>query len=209
MVALSEFVMKNLLKCSLADKSCCCHIRLVMKPCYLGNYAFQIKSCWGVLSRSNGRSIKIRHENSPEAPPSGEIMMTSYWVCNKSSLFRKPCISDTKVTIEPYQEFMVALSESVIKIRLKRSIAEKSQWRPVRLPMKPPYLWNHASQMKSYYGTLSESRGRSFRIRHEKSREALPSGEIMMMSYPVGNETLLSRKQCIPDKKLLRNAIKK
>jgi len=41
-----------------------------------------------------GRSFRIRHENSPKAPPSGEISMTSYPTCNKTSLSRKPRISD-------------------------------------------------------------------------------------------------------------------
>jgi len=57
--------------------------------------------------------------------------MTSYWVCNKTSLCRKLCIPDKKVTMERYQAVMVALSESVMKNRLKR-----------------PYLGNHASQIK-------------------------------------------------------------
>jgi len=55
--------------------------------------------------------------------------------------------------------------------------------------MKPRYLVNHASQIKRYYGTLSGSHGRSFRVRQEKSPEAPPGGGLAMMSYPVGNET--------------------
>jgi len=66
---------------------------------------------------------------------------------------------------------MVALSESVIKNRLKRPLAEKSWWRHIRLAIKPRYLENHASQINIYYGTLARSCGRSFRIRHEKSPE--------------------------------------
>jgi len=38
---------------------------------------------------------------------------------------------------------------------------------------------------------------------------APPGGEITMTSYPVGNKTSLSQKPCIPDKKLLWNAIRK
>jgi len=78
----------------------------------------------------------------------------------------------------------VALSDSVNKTCVKRLLAEKSRWRPIRLAMKPSYLGNHASQMKSYYGTLSGGHGRSFRIRQEKSPEAPPNGEITMTSYP-------------------------
>jgi len=56
---------------------------------------------------------------------------------------------------------------------------------------------------KSYYRMLSGSHGRSFRIRQEKSPEALPDGEIAMTSYPACNKTTLSRKLCITDKKLM------
>jgi len=79
-----------------------------------------------------------------------------------------------KVTIERYQEVMVALSESVIKNRLKCLLAEKARWRPIRLAMKPRFLGNYASEMKSCYGTLSGSDGRSFRIRQENYPEAPP-----------------------------------
>jgi len=104
---------------------------------------------------------------------------------------------------------MVALSEYVIKNCLKRPVVEKSWWRHIRLAMKPRYLGNHASQIKSYYVTLSGSHGRTFRIRHEKSRKAPPGGEIMMLSYSAGNKTSLYRKPCIPDKKLLWNTVGK
>jgi len=49
---------------------------LAMKPCYLGNYASQIKSYYRTLSGSNGSSFTIHHEKWPEAPQGGEIMMT-------------------------------------------------------------------------------------------------------------------------------------
>jgi len=102
----------------------------------------------------------------------------------------------------------VVLSDSVNKTCVKRPIAEISRWRHIRLAIKPRFLGNHASQIQIYYRTLSGSGGRTFRIRHEKFSEALPSGEITMTSYPIGNKTSLSRKLCIPDKKLLRNAIR-
>jgi len=83
------------------------------------------------------------------------------------------------------------------------SDAEASRWRHIRLAIKPCYIENHASQIKSYYGTLSGSHGRSSRIRHVKLSEAPPGGEITMTSNPIGNETSLSWKPCVPDKKLL------
>jgi len=102
-----------------------------------------------------------------------------------------------------------ALLDSVNKTFVKRPLAEKSRWRHIRLAIKPRYLGNHACQIKSYYRTLSGSHDRSFRIRHKKSPEAPSTGKITVTSYPVGNETSLSRKPCIPDEKLLRNTIRK
>jgi len=46
--------------------------------------------------------------------------------------------------------------------------------------IKPRYLRNPASQIKIYYGSLSGSNDHSFRIHHEKSREAPPGGDIMI-----------------------------
>jgi len=104
---------------------------------------------------------------------------------------------------------MVALSESAMKNLLKRPLAEKSRWRHVRLAIKPRYLGSHVSHIKSYCRTLLGSHGPSFRIRHENLPEAPPGGEITMTSYLAINETSLSRKPCIPDEQLLRNAIRK
>jgi len=72
-------------------------IRRAIKPRYRGNHASQIKSYQGTLLVSHGRSFRIRHENLPAAPPSGEITMTSYSPCNETSLSRKPCIPDKKL----------------------------------------------------------------------------------------------------------------
>jgi len=49
-------------------------------------------------------------------PPSGEITMT---------LSRNQCNPDKKVTMERYQEVMVALSESVIEMCMQRPLVEK------------------------------------------------------------------------------------
>jgi len=76
---------------------------------------FTDKSYYGTLSGSHSRSFRIRYVKYREAPTGGEIMMTSYPACNKTSLSRKPCIPYKKVLYtERYQEVMVALSESVI-----------------------------------------------------------------------------------------------
>jgi len=65
--------------------------------------------------------------------------------------------SQLKITIERYQEVMVALLKSVLKNRLKRPLAEKSRWRHIRLAIKPRYLGNHASQIKRYWITFMKS----------------------------------------------------
>jgi len=103
----------------------------------------------------------------------------------------------------------VAHSDSVNKTCVKCPLAEKSWWRHIRLAIKPRYPENHTSQMKSNYGTLLGNHGRSFRIRHEKSPEASTGGEITMTLYMVCNKTSLSRKPCIPNKKLLWITIRK
>jgi len=156
MIAHSETVIKNGLKRPLAEKSRWRHIRLAIKPRNLGNHASQIKSYYWTLSGSHGRTFRIRHEKSREAPPGVEITMTSYPACNKSTS-----------------------------------------------------LGNHASQIKSYYWSLSGSNGHSFRIHHKKSPEAPSGGEIMMTSYTAGNKTSLYRKPCILDKKSLWNTMRK
>jgi len=92
MFALSESVMKNCPKRPLAEKSRWRHIRLAIKSRYLGNHAFQIKSCYGTLSGSHGFSFIIRHEKSPEAPPGGGLTITSCPVDNTTPLSRKPCM---------------------------------------------------------------------------------------------------------------------
>jgi len=199
MVALSESVKKNLLKHPLADKSRWRHILLAIKPRYLRNHASQIKSYYGTLSGSHGRFFRIRHKKLRAVPPSGEIPMTSYPVGNETSLSRKPCIPDEKLLWNAIRKswslflnfatMMVALSESIIKICLKRPLAKKSRWRHIRLAIKSRYLGNHASQIKSYYGTLWGSHGRSFRIHQEKLPEAPPGGEIAMTWYLICNKS--------------------
>jgi len=142
-VSLSDFANKTCVKRQLAEKSRWRHFRLAIKPRYLGNHASQIKSYFGSLSGSQARSFRIRHENSLEAPPSGEITITSYPACNKTSLSRKPCILDKKLLL--LLLWLYSDSKYNSRQRYEHSI--------------------------SNYGTLSGSYGRSFRIRHQKSRE--------------------------------------
>jgi len=62
---------------------------------------------------------------------------------------------------------------------------------------------------KNYWGTLSGSHSRSFRIRHVISPGAPQGGEIMMTSYPVGNKTSLSWKPSISDKNITKENYQK
>jgi len=143
-VALSDSVSNTCVKRPLAEESRWRHFRLAIKPRYLWNHASQMKSYYGTLSGRHGRSFRIRHENSPEAPPSGEITITSYPTCNKTSLSRKPCILEKRyygtLSVSHVRSFRI-----VMKIRLKRPLAEKSRWRHIRLAIKPRYLGNHAT----------------------------------------------------------------
>jgi len=82
-VAFSDSVNKTCVKRLLAEKAQLRNIRLAIKPSYLGSHAFQIKIYYGTLLGSHGPSFRIRHENLPEVPPSGEITMTGYFTCNK------------------------------------------------------------------------------------------------------------------------------
>jgi len=112
----------------------------------------------------------------PEAPPGREITMTLYPPCNDTSLSRKPCIADKKLIWSSIRESWSLFQNPSYKI------AWSAPWRRNHddvisgLQKKPRYLGNQGSQIKSYHWSLSGSHDRSFRIRHEKSREA-PRGE--------------------------------
>jgi len=90
-----------------------------------------------------------------------------------------------------YHELMIALSESVMKKSVRLNI---------QLAIKPRYFGSHTLQMNRYYGSLPES--------HDKVHAA--TGErLTKTSYSVSNKPSLSRKSCIPDKRLQWNATKK
>jgi len=85
-------------------------------------------------------------------------------------------------------EIGIAFSDTVNKACVERPLADKSRWRHIRLAIKHGYLGNHASQIKRYYGSLSESHAHSFRRRRAKSPEASPGGGLAWTSYPVENK---------------------
>jgi len=143
-------------------------------------------------------------------PPTEEITMTTY----PAPLAIKPrYIGNHASQIKSYYGTLSDSHGRCFRIRraklLEAHLAEKSPWRHIRLAIKPRYLGNNASQMKSYYWTLSGSQARSFRIRREKLPKAPPGEEITMTFYPVGNKTSLYRKPCITHKKLLWITIRK
>jgi len=113
--------------------------------------------------------------------PGREITMTIYPACNKTSLSWKPAYQ-----IKSYYGTLSKSHCHSFRIRQKkgvqRPLAEDLLWRHILLAMKPHYLWNHASQIKSYYGSLSCSHGQSFRIRHEKVRATPPCGGLTVIS---------------------------
>jgi len=159
--------------CHDCEKSRWRHIRFAIKPRYLGNHASQMKNYRGTLSGSNGRFIRIRHENSPEAPPGGEITMTSYPPCNKTSLSQKPSIPDKKLIWNTIDK--------------SRSLFQNPSWKSREAPpgveiticliwlaIKARYLGNHALQIKIYYWSLSGCNGHSFRIHQKKIAWSTP-----------------------------------
>jgi len=127
----------------------------------------------------------------------------------KTSLFRKPCIEDKKLLWNAIRKSWSLFQKPSYKLAWSDSWRKKSRWRHIRLAIKPRYLGNHASRIKIYYGTLSGSHSRSFRISYENVRAAPLGGVQTMTSYPVGNKTSLTRKTCIANKKLLWNAIRR
>jgi len=60
-------------------------------------------------------------------PPSGEITMTSFVVGQFNLFLSVTMYPRQKVTMGRYQEVIVALSEFVIKSRLKRPLGEESR----------------------------------------------------------------------------------
>jgi len=197
--------MKNCLKRPLAEKSRWRHIRFEIKPRYLGNHASQMKSYNGTRSGSHDHFFRI--------PP----LMTSYPAWNKNIVLSETIHPRQNISMERNQEVMVALSESVIKNRLKRSLAEKSRWHHIRLTIKPrkscisdkKLLWNAVRKSWSLFqNPVMKNRVERPLITsypawsHKKSPEAPPGGEIMMTSNPVNIKTSLSRKPCIADKKV-------
>jgi len=148
----------------------------------------------------------MRHEKSPEAPLGGGLTMTSYPVAIN---FRY--LENHATQIKSYYGTRSGSHGRSFRIRhknrLKHPVTEKSPWRHIRLAIKPRYLGNHATQIKNYYRSLSGGHARSFRIRHEKSREAPPGGGLTFTSYPVSNTTSFSRKPCMVADKLLYGSL--
>jgi len=79
--------------------------------------------------------------------------------------------------MERYQEVMIALSESVRHDKV-RAAPPGGEIKMSSYPVgnKTSFSRKPCIRDESYYGTLSGSHGRSFRIRYEKSHEASPGG---------------------------------
>jgi len=170
------------------------------KPRYLGNHASQIK-------------VTIEHCQEVMVALSEFVMKNSV----KRPLAEKSRWRHIRLAIKPLnlgnhvsqnKSYLESLSGShalSFRIRNEKSpeapLTEKSRWRHIRLGIKPRYLGNHATEMKSYFGTLSGSHGRFFRMRHVNSPEA-PTirEEITVTSYPACKKTSFSREPCVPDK---------
>jgi len=138
----------------------------------------------------------------------------SYSACNKTSLSRKPYIPDKNLLRTA--------------IRKSWSLFQNPSWKcawsaPWRRTDDDVISGRHTTPLSLKPCTaakklVSWSLGRSFRIRRETSCEAPVDGEITMTScpvyafeiaVPVCNETSLSWKPLIEDKKLLLNTFTK
>jgi len=75
---------------------------------------------------NGGRSLRFSQQNLCKTPPSGEITMTSYPVCNKTSISRKPCIPDKMLLWNV--------------IRKSWSLFQNASW---KIPCSTPWWRNH------------------------------------------------------------------
>jgi len=175
--SLFQIPITTCVKRRLAETSRWRHIRLAIKPRYLGNQASQIKSYYGTISGNHGRSFRIRHLKVRAAHPVGWLMMTSYPAWNKTSSSRKRCILDKTLQ---WISTRKSWSESVMKKCVQRPLAKDWRWRHIQLAIKPQYLGNHASHIKSTMDHYLENMVALFRIRREKVRAALPHEGLTM-----------------------------
>jgi len=132
------------------------HIRLAIKPRYLGNHASLIRRYYRSLSGSHGRSFRIRHENRVKG------LLAYVWQWCQIWLAIKPLyLGNYASQIRRYYGSLSGSHGRSFRIRhenrAKRPLADKSRWHHIRLAIKPRCLGNYASQIKSYYGTLSGS----------------------------------------------------
>jgi len=133
--------------------------------------------------------------------------MTSYPVCNKTSLSRKTCIPDKKLLCNAIRKSW-SLNHNP-----SRTISCSAPWRStdddvisdwqILLPRKPciadiTLLWITIRMSWSL-----------FQSPLKKSPEASPGGEIIITSYPACHKTTLSWKLCMAAKKLLLVTIMK
>jgi len=187
MVTLSESVIKNCLKRPLAEKSWWRHIRLAIKPRYLGNHASQIKSYYRTLSGSHGRSFRIcvlgmtLNCIHTDWCPWHDVKLHPHFIVTGSFLYW--CVMRPAS-----QRFFI---HNCIHHRI------------LIISNLVTFLGTNSLSVLMCSKAVNQSINQSFRICHKKSPEAPPSGEIMMTSYPPCNQTSLSRKPCIPDKNLL------
>jgi len=155
---------QNLCKRRLAKNSRWRHIRLAIKPCYLGNQASRIKNYYGTLSRSLFHNLSRKKVRA--APPGRGLIMTSHPACNKTSLSRKPCIAYNKLRYINISKSWSIFHNSSWKTAcaVHCPLLDDWWWRHIRFAINPWYLGNHTLQKKRYYGSLSGSHGRSSRI---------------------------------------------
>jgi len=134
--------------------------------------------------------------------PFWEITMTSYPACKKTS--PKPYIPDKELPWNAIRKAWLLFQNPSWKSTCSApgggmTMTSYPVGYKTSLSRKPC-----AAAKKLLWITI-RSHGCSFRMRHEKSREARSSGGLTMTSYIACNKTSVSQKSCIADKKLLFN----
>jgi len=78
-----------------------------------------------------------------------KMTMTSYPVCNKTSISQKPYIADKKLLYITIRKLWSLFQNPSWKIVGQRPLTKKTRWHHIRLAIKPNcYLGNHAPQIK-------------------------------------------------------------
>jgi len=136
---------------------------------------------YGTLSGSHSRSFRIRHEKCVRRP----WRKTDDDVISGDNKIPRH-LGNHASQIKSYYETLPGSHGHSFRVRYENRV-KLPWWKQITMISYPvsnqtSSFGNHALQLRSYYERLSESHGRSFRIRHEKVRAVPPVGGLTMTS---------------------------